>query len=256
MFLIYLFFLRCYNEFWQRPPASFPGATILWIFLYRGVKIRRALGPAKLHAGPQNKHLPSPRRARRFWDDSNTVISPISEKRKSEPLKDCEGPQKYNINMIKGSNDHWQLFLILTPVYTYSYTSYTELNNAHLERSAPCNSPVKDQLSIKLCNKNQTISTTTLLLLWRHKYVLYHHICRGFWWFFPFIKDYWQQSATECLEKLFNDVFQCILNTNCSTIIYTVGYLYTYILFCWYSLPMITLHLELIMSRTSYHHKK
>ena len=35
---------------------------------------------------------------------SDTVVSPIREKLKSGPLKDCEGPQKYNI---KGPNDPW-----------------------------------------------------------------------------------------------------------------------------------------------------
>ena len=39
-------------------------------------------------------------------------MSPIKEIRKSGPLKDCEGPQKYDI---KDPNDPLHLFLILTP---------------------------------------------------------------------------------------------------------------------------------------------
>ena len=39
-------------------------------------------------------------------------MSPINEIRKSGPLKDCDGPQKYDF---KGPNDPWQFLLILTP---------------------------------------------------------------------------------------------------------------------------------------------
>ena len=72
-----LFFIRSYDEFWQRLPASFPGATILWIFLYTGVKISRALKINTWRAC----------RASRFWDNNNTVISPISKKKKKERKK-------------------------------------------------------------------------------------------------------------------------------------------------------------------------
>ena len=44
--------------------------------------------------------------------DSNTIINPISEGRKSRPLKDCENPQKYKIN---GPNDAWQLSAYFNP---------------------------------------------------------------------------------------------------------------------------------------------
>ena len=59
-----------------------------------------ACGPSKLRLG-----------------DSDTVISPINEIRKSGHWKNCEGPQKYDI---KGANDPWQLMLILTPTSSNS----------------------------------------------------------------------------------------------------------------------------------------
>ena len=82
----------------------------IWVcFPNRRVKIRRALG--------QQNCMPAltintwrALRAHRFWGDSNT----ISEKRKSGPLKYCEGPQKYNN---RGPNDPWQLLLTLNPVF-------------------------------------------------------------------------------------------------------------------------------------------
>ena len=63
------------------------------------------------------------RRTRKFWGDSDAVIGSINEIRKSGPLKDCEGPQIYDI---KGLNGPWQFLLILTPVekstYVFLYT--------------------------------------------------------------------------------------------------------------------------------------
>ena len=44
--------------------------------------------------------------------DSDTFKSPINKIRKSGPLKDCEGPQKYDI---KDPNDPWQFLFISTP---------------------------------------------------------------------------------------------------------------------------------------------
>ena len=52
------------------------------------------------------------RRARKVWGGNHTVIRPINEIRKSVPLKECEGPQKYDN---RGPNDPWQFLLILTP---------------------------------------------------------------------------------------------------------------------------------------------
>ena len=52
------------------------------------------------------------RRARKYWGDSDTVANPINEIRKPGPLKNCEGPQKYDIN---GPNGPLQFLLILTP---------------------------------------------------------------------------------------------------------------------------------------------
>ena len=49
----------------------------------------------------------------RFWGSSSTVICLTSKKRKSGPLKHCEGPWIYDI---RGPNDPWECLLILTPV--------------------------------------------------------------------------------------------------------------------------------------------
>ena len=78
-----------------------------------GDKIRRALGPMarKLACGPSKLTQSGPA------GDSNTVISLINEIRKSGPLKDCEGPQKYDI---KGPDGPWQILLILTPGCIYN----------------------------------------------------------------------------------------------------------------------------------------
>ena len=110
---------------WQKPEYPRPtGAPWLTKLLHRmvsrssgrlgspfyicgtGVKIMRALGPQTcLRACKLFKLFI-------WWACSNSVISHFSEKQKSGPLKDCEGPQKYDI---KGPNDPWHLFLILTP---------------------------------------------------------------------------------------------------------------------------------------------
>ena len=64
----------------------------------RNVQSKQGLNKTGPRAnGPQNCL-----RARKFWGDSNTVISAINEVRESGSLKDCEGPQKYDI---KGLND-------------------------------------------------------------------------------------------------------------------------------------------------------
>ena len=59
-------------------------------------------------------------RALRFLGNSYAILSLISEKRKCWPLRDYEGPQKYNI---KGPNDPWQFLLILTPGPDYEHLS-------------------------------------------------------------------------------------------------------------------------------------
>ena len=58
------------------------------------------------------------RRAGKIWGDIDTVISLINEKKKREsgPLRDFEGPQKYDI---KGPNSPWQFLPILTPALYY-----------------------------------------------------------------------------------------------------------------------------------------
>ena len=55
-----------------------------------------------------------------FLGNSATVIIPINKIRKFGPLKDCEGLQKYDI---KGPNDPWQFWLILTPAYIVTESS-------------------------------------------------------------------------------------------------------------------------------------
>ena len=61
-----------------------------------GVKIRLARGPiTRMRSLKINTWRA--RRARRFCGDSNTVMSPTSEKRKSVPSKDCEGPQNITL---------------------------------------------------------------------------------------------------------------------------------------------------------------
>ena len=62
----------------------------------------------KIACGPSKLILGGPA------GDSDTILSPMNEIRKYEPLKDCEGPQRYDI---KGPNDSWQFLLILTPDY-------------------------------------------------------------------------------------------------------------------------------------------
>ena len=78
-----------------------------------GVKIRQALGPMarKIPCGPSKLTL----------GDSDTVIDSINKMRKYVPLKDCEGPQIYNI---KGRNGPSQFLLILTPCHHATHLDY------------------------------------------------------------------------------------------------------------------------------------
>ena len=64
----------------------------------------------KIACGPSK--FKRARMARKFRGDSDTVTGSINKIRKAGPLKDCVGPQIYDI---RGPNGPRQFLLILTP---------------------------------------------------------------------------------------------------------------------------------------------